>query len=119
LNRVLVIDDEPDVLELISMILTGNGFEVFKALTGEEGLIMVPNVNPDLVVLDVVLPGLSGFEICKLVKGRFKNVKVLMVSALDREIDRRYAEEYGADGYISKPFKKDELLREIDRIMSN
>jgi len=118
MNRVLVVDDEPDVRELLATILTGCGYEVFKAGSGEEGLVLASEVLPDLVVLDIVLPGLSGFEVCRLVKAKYPGVKVLVVSALNREIDHEYAAEYGADGYLSKPFKVDELLSTVDGLLS-
>ena len=95
MNRVLVVDDEPDVRSLIYAILVGSGFEVFQACSGEEGLVLASRLHPDLVVLDIVLPGLSGFEVCRLVKAKYPGVKVLVVSALNREIDHEYAAEYG------------------------
>ncbi len=119
MNRVLVVDDEPDVRSLIYAILVGNGFEVFQACSGEEGLVLVSELLPDLVVLDIVLPGLSGFEVCRLVKAKYPGVKVLVVSALNREIDHKYAAEYGADGYLSKPFTVAGLLETVDNILSS
>ena len=70
MNRVLVVEDEDDVRELLKTILTGNGFEVFTASSGEEALVKVGEVGPDLVVLDLVLPGLSGLEVCRLLKSK-------------------------------------------------
>jgi len=96
----------------------GSGFEVFQACSGEEGLVLASRLHPDLVVLDIVLPGLSGFEVCRLVKAKYPGVKVLILSALDREIDHEYAAEYGADEYLSKPFKIDELLSTVDGLLS-
>jgi len=118
-NRVLVIDDEEDIRNLLQTILTGNGFEVFTAKSGEEGLIKVDEVHPDLVVLDVVLPGLSGYEVCRLLKHKSstRGIKVLFVTALGREVDRRYAFEAGCDGYITKPFTVAELLTVVDEVL--
>jgi len=116
-NRVLVVDDEPDVRSLIYAILVGNGFEVFQACSGEEGLVLASRLHPDLVVLDIVLPGLSGFEVCRLVKGKYPDVKVLILSALDRDVDHKYAMNYGADGFLSKPFSVDGLLETVDSVL--
>jgi len=70
MNRILVVDDEADVLSLVHDILTGSGYEVFTAASGEEGLTKAVSLRPDLIVLDVVMPGLSGLEVCRLVKSK-------------------------------------------------
>jgi len=75
MNRVLVVDDEPDVRELLARILTGSGYEVFKAGSGEEGLVLVSELLPDLVVLDIVLPGLSGFEVVGLLRPSIRGLR--------------------------------------------
>lgn len=120
MNRVLVVEDEDDVRELLKTILTGNGFEVFTASSGEEALVKVGEVEPDLVVLDLVLPGLSGLEVCRLLKNKESTrcVKVLFVSALDRDVDLRYAFEAECDGYLAKPFTVAELLLSVDRVLA-
>ena len=117
MNRELVVDDEPDVRSLIYAILVGNGFEVFQACSGEEGLVLASRLHPDLVVLDIVLPGLSGFEVCRLVKAKYPGVKVLILSALDRDVDQKYAMNYGTDGFLSKPFSVDGLLETVDSVL--
>ncbi len=88
MNRVLVIDDEADVRELVHDALTGCSYEVFTAASREEGTVKAVNLQPDLIVLDVVMPGLSGFEVCRLLKSKpeLKGNCVLMVSALNREL---------------------------------
>lgn len=120
MNRVLVVEDEDDVRELLKTILTGNGFEVFTASSGEEALVKAGEVEPDLVVLDLVLPGLSGLEVCRLLKSKESTrcVKVLFVSALDRDVDLRYAFEAECDGYLVKPFTVAELLLSVDRVLA-
>ncbi len=119
MNQILVIEDEPDILTLIHKILTSNGFEVIRASTGEEGLVLASKLTPDLIILDIVMPGLSGLEVLRLLKSKktTKEVPVIIVSALNRDVDRKYANDYGADAYISKPFEIDVILKEVDRLL--
>lgn len=119
MNKVLVIEDEEDILNLIKTILIGNGFEVFTATNGEEGLIKAVNTKPDLILLDVVMPGLSGLEVCRLLKNKkhFEDTPIIVMSVLDRDIDRKYVNEAGADMFFKKPFSVDELLLIVDSFL--
>ena len=118
MNRVLVVDDEDDVRSLVHDILTGNGYEVFAAASGEEGLDKAVSLKPDLIILDVVMPGLSGIEVCRLVKSKpsLQHVRVLVLSALDRDVDRQLIESARADGYLRKPFSVHDLLSKVDEL---
>ena len=120
MNRILVVDDEKDILELVKIILVGNGFEVITAGSGEEGLRLAVSGNPDLIILDVVMPGLSGLEVCRLLKGKksMAGTSILMMSVLNREIDRKNVSEAGADDYIIKPFRAAQLLSTVDRLLN-
>jgi len=119
MNKILIVEDELDIQKLVHRILTANGFEVFKASNGEEGLIKATTLKPDLIIMDLMMPGMSGLEVCRLLKKRpdTKGVPIIILSALNRSIDREYAKEAGADKYISKPFQIDELLVAIDTLM--
>jgi DNA-binding response OmpR family regulator len=119
LSRILIIEDEPDVQELVKTILTGNGFEVLTASSGEEGLSAAVHNKPDLILLDWVMPGLSGLEICRLLKGReeTKKTPILMMSVLNRDVDKKYVFEAGADAFLVKPFSISQLLTAVDDIL--
>ncbi len=119
MNQIIVIEDEPDIQQLIHSILTANGFEVIRASTGEEGLVLASKLKPDLIILDIVMPGLSGLEVLRLLKSKktTKNIPVIIVSALNRDVDRKYAEDYGADAYVPKPFTISEILIEVDKLL--
>ncbi|MCK5671480.1 response regulator [Candidatus Bathyarchaeota archaeon] len=119
MNKILIVEDELDIQKLVHRILTANGFEVFKASNGEEGLIKATTLKPDLIVMDLMMPGMSGLEVCRLLKKRqdTKDIPVIILSALNRPVDREYASDAGADKYISKPFQIDELLVAIDTLM--
>ena len=118
MNHVLVVDDEEDVLDLVKTLLTGNGYQVTTAKTGEQALIQAVENRPDLIILDLVMPGISGLEVCRLLKSKkdFKKVPIIMMSVLDRPIDHQHIEEAGADHFIHKPFDIDQLLITVDKI---
>jgi len=120
LNRVLVIEDEEDIRDLVGVILTGNGYEVFKASSGEEGLVSAVSHAPDLILLDMVMPGPSGLEMCRLLKNKksTRDIPIIILTVLSREVDRGYAFEAGADGFLSKPFSIEALLCEVDKVLS-
>ncbi|MCB2172216.1 response regulator [archaeon] len=120
MNHVLVVDDEEDVLDLVKTVLTGNGYQVTTAKTGEQALIQAVENRPDLILLDLVMPGISGLEVCRLLKSKkdFKKVPIIMMSVLDRPIDHQHIEEARADSFIHKPFDIDQLLITVDSIQN-
>ncbi len=117
MNKVLVIEDEIDISNLLQTMLTANGFEVFTAPNGEEGLGLVSRVMPNLIFLDLMMPGLSGLEICRLLKSKnsTKEIPIVVISALSRGVDKKYAFDAGADDYILKPFTIKDIITTIDR----
>lgn len=113
-DRILVVDDEPDILNLARMILKGEGYHVIDASDGEAALREADAKMPDLILLDIVLPGKTGFEVCKILKSQVKtrHIPVVMFTAIGRDVDRRLAGEAGADGYFMKPFTPEALTAE-------
>ena len=116
---ILVIEDEPDALELLQFNLKGRGYKVISAESGEKGLQKANAHLPDLVVLDLMLPGLDGLELCKILKRNAKtaHVPIIMVTAKATELDRVLGLELGADDYLVKPFSPRELLLRIERLL--
>lgn len=114
--KILVVDDEAPILELISFNLGKEGYEVTIASDGEEALRKAHDVKPDLVVLDVMLPGIDGFEVCRHIR-RSSRVPVLMLTACKEEIDRVVGLEIGADDYVTKPFSTRELLARVKALL--
>ena len=110
-------DDEPDILNLAKMILEKKGYQVIVAPDGDVGLAKTKSESPDLVLLDVVMPGKSGLEVCKLVKSQSetKHIPVVIFTVLGRDIDRKLAVEAGAEGHFTKPFTTDSFLAEVKR----
>lgn len=120
-TRILVADDEPDIRNLVRMILEGEGYQVFLASNGAEALQKVEIELPDLILLDVVMPAKSGWEVCKTLKSRekTKHIPIVIFSVLSTvlgdDVSRKRAEEYGCDGYLAKPFTPDGLLAEVKK----
>ena len=117
--RVLVIDDEPDILELVRYNLTKYGYDVTSALSGEEALRKLRACPPDLVVLDLMLPGVDGLELCKALKHdpRTATIPILMLTARSEEADIVAGLELGADDYLTKPFSPRILLARIKAVL--
>jgi two-component system phosphate regulon response regulator PhoB len=111
-EKILVVDDEKDILELIDYNLTKNGYHVKTAISGEEALELIKESDFDLLILDLMLPGIDGLDLCKIIKAdRNKaNLPVIMVTAKSEEADRVAGLEIGADHYVTKPFSPRELL---------
>ena len=117
--RILVIDDEPDILELVRYNLQQYGYAVQCALSGEAGLAQLRAQLPDLVLLDLMLPGIDGLEVCRLLKqdARTAAIPVIMLTARDAEADVVAGLELGADDYLTKPFSPRVLLARIKAVL--
>jgi two-component system phosphate regulon response regulator PhoB len=118
--RILVVDDEPEAVELVEFNLKQSGYAVITAADGAEALKKARGQTPDLIVLDVMLPEMDGFEICKTLRldPATAKVPILMLTAKAAEIDRVLGLELGADDYLTKPFSPRELLLRIKKIIS-
>ena len=117
--RILVIEDEPDIQQILDYNLREKGHKVFLAGKGEEGLRLAREKRPDLVLLDLMLPDIPGTEVCKVLKSdaATKNAQVVMLTAKGEEIDRVVGFELGADDYVVKPFSVRELLLRVQAIL--
>lgn len=112
MSKVLIVEDDANILQLEKDYLEANGFETEAASDGEKGLALALNKDFDLILLDVMLPGINGFEICRKIRGE-KNTPVIFVSAKREEIDKINGLGYGADDYIIKPFSPGELVARV------
>ncbi|HEY8346676.1 MAG TPA: response regulator transcription factor [Symbiobacteriaceae bacterium] len=115
-ERILVVDDEAAIVQLVAYNLRRAGFEVITADNGEDALRIARTDPPDLIILDVMLPGLDGFEVCKRLR-REQDVPILMLTARGEEIDRVVGFEIGADDYVTKPFSPRELVGRVKAIL--
>jgi DNA-binding response OmpR family regulator len=112
MSRVLVVDDEANLRHTLSYALRQEGFEVLTAENGEDGLQAFRTTKPELVILDVMLPRLDGFEVCRRIR-RESDVPILMLTARDTELDKVVGLEIGADDYLAKPFSMRELVARV------
>lgn len=112
MKKILVVDDEKPISDIVKFNLTKEGYEVFTAFDGEEALEMVDEVTPDLIVLDLMLPKKDGLEVCRDVRKKY-DTPIIMVTAKDSEIDKVLGLELGADDYVTKPFSNRELVARV------
>lgn len=119
LLKVLVVDDEENIIEFIRLGLRYEGFQVESASDGEQGITAAQRINPDLIILDIMLPGIDGLEVCRRLRSNpiTRDIPILMLTAKDEVRDRITGLRTGADDYLTKPFDFDELLERIRAIL--
>ena len=119
-TRILVVDDEPSIAKVLRKQLEVAGFEVNVGVDGEDGLAKVQGWRPDLLVLDVMLPKRSGYEVCSALRqdGQFRHLPILMLTAKAQRQDQQEAMQWGADAYLAKPFQLDELLGQVRALLA-
>jgi CheY-like chemotaxis protein len=110
---VLVVDDDTSILDTVSAILTGEGYEVVSAASGQEALDAVAKKHPVVILLDMRMPIMDGWAVARALRGQGINVPIVVMTAADSA--QRWADEVGADGYLAKPFGLDELLAAVER----
>lgn len=115
-NRVLLIEDEESIRKFVSINLEKNDFQVFEAGSGEEGIEIVRSKDIDVVVLDIMLPGIDGFEVAKILRKEYPNLGILMLTAKSQDVDKIMGLEYGTDDYMTKPFNPTELVLRVKSI---
>jgi DNA-binding response OmpR family regulator len=125
-SKILVVDDDPDILEAISMILESQGYEVVTARDGVEGLANLKAEKPDLLVLDLLMPKMDGFAVCKELQdprwAKYKDIPILILTSVREEASRRRYEletglELDVDDYVEKPVAPDTLLERVGRLV--
>lgn len=116
-NLVLLVEDEESIRKFIKINLERNGFNVLEAETGEKGLEIARREDVDVVVLDIMLPGIDGFEVCKILRDEYPNIGIIMLTAKSQDIDKIMGLEYGTDDYMIKPFNPMELVLRVRSLM--
>jgi DNA-binding response OmpR family regulator len=114
-KKILVVDDEVDLVKTVQFSLELEGYKVLVSYNGEDALNQARKENPDLILLDIMLPKLDGYKVCRLLKfdEKYKHIPILMLTAKTQEKDKIVGMETGADEYITKPFDMDELMEKI------
>jgi DNA-binding response OmpR family regulator len=114
--KILLVEDEPSLLETLAYNLSRQDYRVYEATTGFQALDVARQERPDLIVLDLMLPGIDGFEVCRLLRQEM-SVPILMLTARDEDIDKVVGLEMGADDYMTKPFSMRELLARVKALL--
>ena len=118
--RILIVDDEPQIHTVLGKLLTKEGFQVAGAFSAEEAYQKVEAERPDLIILDIMMPKVSGIDVCNKLKGdsKTKDILILILSARDQQADRLEGLTHGADDYVSKPFHLRSLVRKIQHMLT-
>lgn len=118
-KRILIVDDEPELVKALTIRLSANGYQVLTASDGEEALNKARTEKPDLIILDIMLPKMDGFKVCRLFKfdPQYRKIPVIMLTVRAQEEDKTLGRETGADEYITKPFEADILLARIKEFL--
>jgi twitching motility two-component system response regulator PilH len=119
MKKVLVVEDSPPQREMIATLLKDSGLSVISAIDGQEALEQIQNSCPDLVVMDIVMPRMNGYELCRKIKTdpKTEKVPVVMCSSKGEEFDRYWGMRQGADAYIAKPFQPQELVSTVKQLL--
>jgi len=118
-KKILIADDEPNIVTALEFLLQRNGYEMHIARNGEEALKLVEDCHPDLVLLDVMMPVRSGYDVCTRIRERadWRHIKIIMLSAKGRDAEINKGLSIGADHYITKPFSTQELVAKINGLL--
>lgn len=120
-GSVLIVDDEPNIVQSLQFLMTAAGLEVRTANDGEAALAAIVQRVPDVVLLDVMLPGSDGYEVCRKIRMNpaWREVRIIMLTARGRDSERARGIELGADAYITKPFSTRELVEQVKRFLGS
>ncbi len=119
-KKILLVDDEEDLVAMVKMRLEASGYEVVTAYDGQEALDKARDINPDLIILDIMLPKMDGYKVCRMLKfdEKYKKIPIIMFTARVQESDRLTGQQVGADAYITKPFEPAALLDKIQELLA-
>jgi two-component system, OmpR family, alkaline phosphatase synthesis response regulator PhoP len=119
-RKILIVDDEPNIVVPLEFLMEQKGYEVMIAQSGEECLEIISKHRPDLLLLDIMLPGIDGFEVCEIVrlKPEWKHIKIIFLTAKGREVDIAKGMVLGADAYITKPFSNERIVRQVGELLN-
>ncbi len=119
MKKILIVDDEQDIVESLKFVLEAADYTCYCAYNGEDGLKLAKEIVPDLMVLDVMMPKINGYKISRLLKydNKYKDIPILMITARSQEEDKLIGEETGADEYITKPFDLNEVVEKVKQYL--
>lgn len=118
-RKILIVDDEPNIIVPLQFLMEQNGYRVRIAENGEEAVDAVLRFRPDLILLDIMLPGINGFEVCQTIREdpELHATKIILVTALGRDVDMAKGIALGADAYVTKPFSNSEIVDRVRELL--
>ena len=118
-EKILIVEDEPSIVVPLQFIMKENGYDVAVAFSGEEAVDAITESKPDLILLDIMLPGMDGYELCQMIRQNpdWKGIKIIFLTALGREADRAKGMALDADAYITKPFSNKEVVEKVRNLL--
>jgi DNA-binding response OmpR family regulator len=118
-NKILIVEDEPNIVVPLRFIMEENGYEVSIAVTGEEAVQILAKEKPDLILLDIMLPGMDGYELCQMIRQKpdWEDIRIVFLTALGREADMAKGLALEADAYITKPFSNKEVVDKVKELL--
>jgi len=118
-KRILVVDDEADLVDMLKMRLEVNNYDVITAYDGQEALDKARKEKPDLIILDLMLPKIDGYKVCRMLKfdEKYKKIPIILFTARAQDSDQKMGKEVGADAYVTKPFEPKVLLGKIEELL--
>jgi DNA-binding response OmpR family regulator len=117
MSKIMIVDDDPNIRELVSTLLQNHGFEACEAADGRDALQKMTNDNPDLVIVDIMMPNMDGFELCRHLRRYYENMPILMLTAKGELASKVKGFGLGADDYLTKPFEDDELIIRVQALL--
>jgi DNA-binding response OmpR family regulator len=120
-KEILIVDDEPSIVVPIQFLMEQQGYSVVIAENGHDALDMIYQYTPDLVLLDIMLPGIDGYEVCEIIRlnPKLRNIKIIFLTAKGREVEIAKGLALGADAYITKPFSNADLVAKVKMVLEN
>jgi DNA-binding response OmpR family regulator len=120
-QEILIVDDEPSIVVPIQFLMEQQGYNVMVAENGESALDIIYKYKPDLILLDIMLPRIDGYEVCEIVRldPRYRDIKIIFLTAKGREVEIAKGLALGADAYITKPFSNTELVSKVKELLAN
>ena len=118
-EKILIVEDEPNIVVPLQFIMKDNGYDVTVAFSGEEAVDAITESKPDLILLDIMLPGMDGYELCQMIRQNpdWKGIKIIFLTALSREADMAKGMALDADAYITKPFSIKEVVEKVRNLL--
>ena len=117
MSKIMIVDDDPNIRELVTVLLQNHGFEACEAADGRDALQKMTNDNPDLVIVDIMMPNMDGFELCRHLRRYYENMPILMLTAKGELASKVKGFGLGADDYLTKPFEDDELIIRVQALL--